>query len=198
MKTNALLLSAILLFVFSACNSNKQPASAETSSATSSGFAKDSIQFLTAVKGLEKCCLFFIEQDAIELTETGLPVELSAEAENDFTEIPVGGSVSAMASQIDRLDEDEVPPFVRVHVLKKDEVKGERPSASLLMFYFDSEASAKDWVNKRDETPDDSVIYFKPKGILWASGNKAYMVETFHTPERDYVNQLKAELIRAL
>ncbi|HLP50078.1 MAG TPA: hypothetical protein VK154_04295 [Chitinophagales bacterium] len=193
MKTTTLL-SAFLLLLLSACNSNEQPATSQASATGPSGFEKDSARFLTAVKSLETCCQFFIEQDSLQLTEAGLPLELNAVAENNLDEVVVGKSVSAMAGQLDALEDEVVPPFVRMHVVKKDD----KPSASVLMFHFDSEGDAKDWVNRRDDVADDSVIYTKPKGILWAAGDKAYLVQTYNTPERDYVNLLKAELVKGM
>lgn len=191
MKTS---IPTLLLLLLSACNSNKQPAPIQASATGPSGFEKDSIQFTYAVKSLESCCQFIIKQDSLRLSENGLPLELNAVAENNLDEVLVGKSVSAMAGQLDALEEDEAPRFVRMHVVKKDD----KPSASMLMFYFDSEGDAKDWVNRRDDVADDSVIYTKPKGILWATGNKAYLVQTYNTPERDYVNLLKAELVKGM
>lgn len=78
---------------------------------------------------------------------------------------------------------------------RRDGKSGARPSATIIQMTFSTTQNAIDWFAVFDNSPNKAIVLFKPKTELWLDSNKVYFIQTYRTPERDYIDLLKTSLI---
>jgi hypothetical protein len=149
---------------------------------------QDSLKFLTAVSKLEDINFFVMGQDSVIVTkETTELIELNT-------------TKSAFCSPFDKIDiglvkYKTVDKARKYHVKLVDAKKGARPSANVIQLTFKDTKEASTWFNVYDNSPNKKVIQMKPKTELWLDSNHVYFVQTYHTPDRDYLDIIKKTLI---
>ncbi|GAK91814.1 hypothetical protein JCM19297_1695 [Nonlabens ulvanivorans] len=84
----------------------------------------------------------------------------------------------------------------KYHVKRIDGKTGNRPSANIIQLEFNDEKQASEWFSIYDKSPEKGMIQVKPKTELWLDEDNVYFIQTYHTPERDYLNLLKETMIK--
>jgi len=153
--------------------------------------SRDSIDFLDAIKGLEDIKFYIGGLDSIAVTRdpTDL-IELNTMLNafyDPFTESDTG-----------LIKYKTVELLRKYHVERKDGKTGARPSANIIQLSFKDTQEAAGWFTVYDNSPEKQIIRGKPKTELWLDDNKVYFVQTYHTPQRDYVDFLKTTLIEKI
>lgn len=158
------------------------------STSPKSTFDQDSIDFLRAIKSLENIKFLIKGKDSIVVTKD--PTDL----------IELNTTKSAFHNSFAKADTGlikykTVGLVRKYHVKLKDGKSGARPSANIIQLTFKDNQEANDWFSVYDKSPHKSAIQGKPKTELWLQDNHVYFVQTFHTPEIDYVNLIKKTII---
>jgi hypothetical protein len=86
----------------------------------------------------------------------------------------------------------------KYHLQKIDGKDSPRPSATFIMINFKDSAAASDWFAVNSKNKYDVLTHFKPKSIYWLDNNKVYFIQTYHTPQWDYIDLLKTAFIENL
>lgn len=165
----------------------------DTSIETNSSFPQtlidqDSLKFLTAVSKLEEIQFFVMGQDSVIITKD--PTEL----------IELNTTKSAFYSPFDKTDSGLVKyktvDLARKYYVKRvDGIYGARPSANIIQLSFKDTKEASDWFGIYANSPNKKVIQMKPKTELWLDSNHVYFIQTYHTPDRDYLDLIKKTII---
>lgn len=154
------------------------------SNSQKSTFDQDSIDFLKAIKSLENIKFFINGQDSIVVTKD--PTDL---IELNTTQ---SAFLNSFAKANTGLSKYKTVDLVRkYHVKLKDGKSGARPSANIIQLTFKDNKEMEDWFSVYEKSPNKSAIQGKPKTELWLEKNHVYFVQTYHTPERDYLNLIK-------
>jgi len=149
---------------------------------------QDSMDFLTAVTGLEDIQFYIAGQDSVVVT-------------NDPTDlIELNTTKKAFHSSFAQSDTGlikykTVGLVRKYHVKRKDGKTGAKPSANIIQLTFSDKKEATDWFDVYDNSPSKKAIQEKPKTELWLDDNLVYFVQTYHTPKREYIDLLKKTLI---
>ncbi len=176
-----------------ASKNNTETLKTDTSVVTNSTFQQttidqDSLKFLTTVSKLEDINFFVMGQDNIVVTKD--PTEL----------IELNTTKSAFYSPFDKTDTGlvnykTVDKVRKYHVKLIDGKNGARPSANIIQLSFKDIKEANNWFDVYDNSAYKKVIQMKPKTELWIHDNKVYFVQTYHTPDRDYLDLIKKIII---
>jgi hypothetical protein len=148
---------------------------------------KDSSDFFRIISKLEKVKFFLRGQDSIFVTK-------------DLTKlIELNSTKNAFYSSFDKTDTGLVN-FMTVDIARKLHVKlidgkiGTRPSGNIIQLTFKDTKEASDWFNIFDNSPKKKAIQVKPKTELWLHENHVYFVQTYHTPEKKYLDLIKTTI----
>jgi hypothetical protein len=151
-------------------------------------FDKDSSDFFRIIPELEKVKFYLRGQDSVFATK-------------DLTKlIELNSTKNAFYSSFDKTDTGLVN-FMTVDIARKFHVKlidgivGTRPSGNIIQLTFNDTKEASAWFNIYDNSPKKKAIQLKPKTELWKHKNHVYFVQTYHTPERNYLDLIKTTII---
>jgi hypothetical protein len=158
------------------------------STSQKSTFDQDSIDFLKAIKSLENINFLINGQDSIVVTKD--PTDL---IELNTTKSTFHNSYAKADTGL--IKYKTVDLVRKYHVKLKDDKSGARPSANIIQMTFKDNQEANDWFSVYYNCPHKSAIQGKPRTELWLQNNHVYFVQTYHTPERDYVNLIKKTII---
>nr|WP_042294521.1 hypothetical protein [Nonlabens ulvanivorans] len=167
----------------------KETPSIETiSEIKNSSIDRDSLEFLRVVKELEKIKFYVAGKDSVFVTK------------NIFD---LNGKSGTNAFQRIFADSDNkmkvfnsIITSRKYHVKRIDGKTGNRPSANIIQLEFNDEKQASEWFSIYDKSPEKGMIQVKPKTELWLDEDNVYFIQTYHTPERDYLNLLKETMIK--
>lgn len=151
----------------------------------------DSLKFLTAVSKLEEIQFYVLGQDNVIITKD--PTEL----------IELNTTKSSFYSPYDKTNSGLVKyktvKLARKYYVKRiDGIDGARPSANIIQLSFKDTKEASDWFGIYDNSPNKKAIQMKPKTELWLDSNHVYFIQTYHTPERNYLDLIKKTIIENL
>jgi hypothetical protein len=154
----------------------------------SSAIETDSASLAQAIKSLEDLRFYIGGLDSIIVT-------------TDPTTLPeLNGILYAFQNSFSTSDSGltrfkNVSLIRKCHVQRRDGKSGARPSANIVQLSFRNPQQAADWFAVYDQSPAKIAVQAKPKTELWLDGSEVYLIQTYHTPDRDYIELLKNALI---